>query len=1203
MARVLIVFFVLISISCSALGHYGGFYGSDMTGSKGWSDDPAVNIRVSASQGDQANQRVISDGQGGFITAWERLGDIFVQRLDEYGERDWGTEGVTVCGDASLQEMSGICRDGSGGAIIVWRDARNGVMGIWGQRIGASGSPMWTIDGVQVSGSGDYTGGQAISDDAGGVYVVYEGSESGVFCTRLDGMDGSEIWTIQTDASGMLCSGTAAAEDGTGGVLLGWERRSVLFYGKFVMSMGGGARDDGSIYLKDTIGQSSPPGESSDENYSVKGGFWKPTHANLPISESDIYVQRLDSAGTELWGAGGICLYDTSEAQKNPRAASDGSGCGFFVWEDMRSPSNTRSLYIQKIDSGGSIVWRADGVQVYAGGASEYELMSHAVVSDSEGGAVITWCAGNRDVYATRIDSNGDNAWGGEVALTDHEETSGVSDYPYQSVSDGLGGAFTVFSRRNEPANSYEIVCQSVAYNGSLPWGINGEAVCIYAQGERYNALVAKCDGNMTGALCCWIDERTVDSEALYVMGINLYGELGDPCSTLPTITPTLTPVPPTPTPEPPTLTPTIPPPPAVVWIDDDFNDSTPGWGYDHFSVIQAGLDAVADGGDIYVASGLYNETIGFDSSFNKNNISFFGESGDRPTVAGGMHFDNDAAILNINFENMYFKGDAGGNNAVIGMTNLGAVQNFSMKNCVIDGENAIDRHGLAGKNFEGSFSVTDTEFKNILGWAAMDMNIDSPDGANELPINSITFTGNYIHDSNGVTALRGNEITRSILVNVADNSWDNIGGNGGAAGGHWTALEVNHSAEVNIYGNAINDVSQGQNSEGKAIIVWDIVELICRCNDITNNYEGIYVYGGGGVYGGPYAVPFGYVAYNNIMNNSEYGLTVDDYATGDPLRADFNYWNAADGPGGDAEGSGDAVYGNAVWEPWLNAVQEPPCPPPCYNDGDVDNNGSLTPNDGMMTFRIYIGYISYPTYEEECSSDCDGNGYISPGDGQCIFWSYLEMGCECAQPVQNSVPMNYPGEQREKKSDSPDAIKPEYGNRKIIVGSAQGCRNEIVSIPIIMDSADAPVASFGLTLQYDGNILEFVDVDHGELTEEWFLLDAYPQKPGMLKVGGFDLYSEIPSRTRGALAYLNFRVVCEECGNGEQSECRITDLLDDIKHFEAKDGRFTYNCIYQTPTGVFQEIPAIMPGGLILLTGLISAIFLFSICSIRRRK
>jgi VCBS repeat-containing protein len=54
---------------------------------------------------------------------------------------------------------------------------------------------------------------------------------------------------------------------------------------------------------------------------------------------------------------------------------------------------------------------------------------------------------------------------------------------------------------------------------------------------------------------------------------------------------------------------------PTIVYVDDDFNSSTPGWGYDHFSLIQAGVNPVAAGGTVNVAVGTYPEHVTINKS------------------------------------------------------------------------------------------------------------------------------------------------------------------------------------------------------------------------------------------------------------------------------------------------------------------------------------------------------------------------------------------------------------------------------------------------------------------------------------------------------------------------------------------------------------------------------------------------------------
>jgi len=89
-----------------------------------------------------------------------------------------------------------------------------------------------------------------------------------------------------------------------------------------------------------------------------------------------------------------------------------------------------------------------------------------------------------------------------------------------------------------------------------------------------------------------------------------------------------------------------------TVYVDDDFNASTIGWGVTCFGRIKDGIDAVADSGDIYVFSGTYHENIMIDK-----NINIFGQGKDTTVIDGnalglagradkGVHIENCASIL-----------------------------------------------------------------------------------------------------------------------------------------------------------------------------------------------------------------------------------------------------------------------------------------------------------------------------------------------------------------------------------------------------------------------------------------------------------------------------------------------------------------------------------------------------------------------------
>ncbi|MGC9309063.1 MAG: NosD domain-containing protein, partial [Thermoplasmatota archaeon] len=57
------------------------------------------------------------------------------------------------------------------------------------------------------------------------------------------------------------------------------------------------------------------------------------------------------------------------------------------------------------------------------------------------------------------------------------------------------------------------------------------------------------------------------------------------------------------------------PPPPTDVWVDDDYDSSTPDWGYTRFDNIQDAVDNVSVGGTVYVYAGDYAGNVYIDKT------------------------------------------------------------------------------------------------------------------------------------------------------------------------------------------------------------------------------------------------------------------------------------------------------------------------------------------------------------------------------------------------------------------------------------------------------------------------------------------------------------------------------------------------------------------------------------------------------------
>jgi hypothetical protein len=146
--------------------------------------DDGVVMR--AADGTQSDQNIVTDGSGGAIVSWRdyldgRGVEVFAQRVDPSGVVQWTTDGAVVCAAESHQENPVMTADGAGGVIVSWNDFRNnGQYDVYAQRLDPSGNTLWTEGGVAVclapGGQGEQ---QVVSDGSGGAIVAWKDPRNG----------------------------------------------------------------------------------------------------------------------------------------------------------------------------------------------------------------------------------------------------------------------------------------------------------------------------------------------------------------------------------------------------------------------------------------------------------------------------------------------------------------------------------------------------------------------------------------------------------------------------------------------------------------------------------------------------------------------------------------------------------------------------------------------------------------------------------------------------------------------------------------------------------------------------------------------------------------------------------------------------------------------------------------------------------------
>lgn len=260
----------------------------------------------------------ISDGVGGAILGWISSGTgsprAVAQRVDATGANLWGADGVLLCSNAVSQQGLRLASDGAGGAVFAWQDYRTGVSDIYAQRIGADGTLAWAAAGVPVCTATFFQEDVTIvPDSAHGAVIAWSDYRAvglvGLYAQRIDA-SGTALWAtngvlVGADAN-TYYSSASLVPDGSGGAFVAWHDwrdgyADADVYAQHV-SAGGAATWDasGTLVCGAPHGQTWPM--AVDDGGTGIVIVWEDCRDG---ERSLLYQQRLDASGAALWSGGG----------------------------------------------------------------------------------------------------------------------------------------------------------------------------------------------------------------------------------------------------------------------------------------------------------------------------------------------------------------------------------------------------------------------------------------------------------------------------------------------------------------------------------------------------------------------------------------------------------------------------------------------------------------------------------------------------------------------------------------------------------------------------------------------------------------------------------------------------------------------------------------------------------------------------------
>ena len=453
--------------------------------------------------------------------------DLWAQKVDVNGNKLW-SEDVLICGAIDEQEDVVAVKNENNEVFNAWPDRRVLLdRNIYAQKIDENGNILWQQDGLPVCTAEDLqTHPKIVDDENGGAFF---------FWRDYRGEGGYDIYGIHLLYNGEIAEGWemngnpiadeysaqeqhSVCKDGNGGAIISWQDRITTenydLFAQRVTCSGEFLWDNGGKIICNAPNSQERVKIISDENSDLIFVWRDKRNEN----DGDIYAQKIALNGNFLWeNEVEVCV--ENGIQRKPQLVNSSDNSVIIVWEDGRNNFYYKDIYAQKIDTNGNILWGEAGISICNEDYDQYQI---DIIADNNGGTWISWSDGrdngypNDDIYFQHLNSNGD-------ILLAEDGNPICNEYYTQSnsklVENNSNTFFVLWG--DARTGSTELYVQTFDNEGNFNLPENGIKLKAGISGDMFDHTII---ANGDNPIFLWEDSRHCSGREIYLQILNSDG-------------------------------------------------------------------------------------------------------------------------------------------------------------------------------------------------------------------------------------------------------------------------------------------------------------------------------------------------------------------------------------------------------------------------------------------------------------------------------------------------------------------------------------------------------------------------------------------------------------------------------------------------------------------------------------------------------